>query len=94
VYFSTIRYTQGASTIQYNLSNQSGSQYGGDGTYLGVYIVAQDSYKGLKFMFLPQAPFATLSGTYWLANTAFKIYGKMPVSDGTCDNYFSGTLYY
>ncbi len=94
VYYNTTRYTSGSTTIQYHLTDSAGSQYGTDGTYLGVYIVAENSYKGLKYMWLPTVPNATLSGTYWLANTAFKMYGKMPVSDGTCDNYFSGTLYF
>lgn len=94
VYYNTTRYTQGSATIQYRLSDSAGSQYGVDATYLGVYIVAENSYKGLKYMSVPNSPNAMLSGTYWLANTAFKMYGRMPVSDGTCDNYFSGTLYY
>jgi hypothetical protein len=94
VYYNTTRYTSGSATIQYSLSNSAGSTYGTWGTYLGVYIVAENSYKGLKFMFLPQSPNAVLSSTYWLAGTAFKMYGKMPVSDGACDNVFGGTLYF
>ena len=94
VYFSTVRYTQGSAMIQYALANETGSTYGSDGIYLGVYIVAENSYKGLKYMSVPSYPNAVLSGTFWLKNTAFKMYGRMPVSDGACDNYFSGTLYF
>lgn len=94
VYYSTVRATQGGATIQYSLSNQTGSTYGTDGTYLGVKIVSTGAYQGLKYMYLPQSPNAVLSGTYWLAGTQFTMYGRMPTSDGTCDNYFSGTLYY
>lgn len=94
VYYNTTRYTSGSATIQFSLSNSAGSTYGGWSTSLGVYIVAENSYKGLKSMSLPSFPNAVLSGTYWLANTAFKMYGKMPVSDGPCDNVFAGTLYF
>ncbi len=93
VYYNTIRYTSGSNTIGYWLSDSAGSQYGVDATYLGVYIVAENSYKGLKYMSMT-GPVATLSSTYWLANTSFKLYGKMPVCNGTCDNYFSGSLGY
>jgi len=94
VYYHTVRYTSGSTNIQYQLTKSAGSKYGQSGTYLGVYIIAESSYKGLKYMSLPSFPYATLSDTYWLKDTSFKMYGKMHASDGACYNTFSGKLYF
>jgi hypothetical protein len=92
VHFTTVRSASGGNQIQYQLLNETGSTYGTDGTYLGITVSGTD--QGLHFMFLPQAPNSVLSSTWWLQGTQFKMYGKMLVSNGTCDNFFSGTLYY
>jgi hypothetical protein len=93
VYYNTTRFTVGSSTrIQYRLSNTAGSQYGLDITYLGVHLVTSGAYIGQHGMTI-QSPDAVLS-PYYINHTGFTLYGHMPASDGTCDNVFSGTLYY
>jgi len=94
VHYTTTRYTQGSATIQYHLSQSAGSPQGGYYTYLGVTVPNGGGDQGLHYMDVTINPNATLSSTYWLANTAFKMYGKMPVSNGPCQPYFNGTLYY
>ncbi|TXK16370.1 hypothetical protein [Homoserinibacter sp. GY 40078] len=94
VFYNVSRYTSGSDNVEYRLKDSAGSQYGTDMTYLGIKIVTTGKYQGLTSMSLPVRPDAVLSSTYWLKNTEFTMYGKMPASDGKCDNYFSGTLYY
>jgi hypothetical protein len=94
VHYKTTRYTQGSATILDHLSRSAGSPHGGYYMELGVTVPNGPGDQGLNYMGVSTYLNATLSSTYWLKDTAFKTYGDMPVSNGPCQPYFNGTLYF
>lgn len=94
VYFATTRAKASAGELYYALSDQTGSTYGTDGTFLGVHIVKTNTYLPQHFMYLPQSPNADLGGSAYVVGTSFTLWGSMYPSNGACDNYFAGTLTY
>jgi len=94
VYYTTQRKTTAAGATQYRLTNDAGSTYGDWGIHLGAHILKTGAYLTKAYMTLPPQPYGTLINSSYVVGTTFTLYGNMSPSNGTCDNVFSGTLYY
>ena len=92
-YFNNERKTTQPGQVQFQLGQSAGSQYGSYITYLGAYVVAENSYKPKQATSI-QSPYAYLMSNAYVVGTRFTLYGSMAASNGTCYNTFSGTLYY